>query len=679
METNKIYRIEVNPYMTKKATANFDFMKKFNGDIPMPKKTMTGKVLSETPKMVKMKLWDEDKTWEGYVVKSAILKCADITEPLDKEVSVSISYGKTIVDLGTDLDVKNRAVFLLSKFPVKETNGNCLYFSAFDFLDICAELEQLGLTVKRNPGNFLESLLVPENKVSEIEAPTPESLTDIQLFPYQKEGVEYGLAVDRFLLADEMGLGKTIQGALIAAGKKSMFGFKHCLVICGVNSVKYNWVKEVNEKTKLSGMVLAEGTADKLKQLEMLGHRLYTEAELNAMGKRDRAKAEKSNEINQAYFLVTNMETFRNESVVKKMEELCRTGVIGGILFDEIHKCVNSKSKQSKGILELKAKFKVGITGTPLVNRPTDAYFLFKWLEKTNKDMWGWNSVYQRKVGEYDYEFRNLEILKQNFDRIMLRREKKNVLDLPEKVFEEELIEMNEAQAELYKRIALMPVDDKNFIGAVKVLRLRQVTGSPNYVAGVFNLPMADMISAKLERLVERVQELVESGQKVVIFSNWIEMLDAMEGQIGDVLRVDKNTPMAERHEIEKLWLSEEEYTDIKHPVIIGTIKAMGTGMNLQTASNVIFFDEPWTSVDRDQAVDRCHRVGTKRTVNVYTLMMKDTVDEGVHDVVTGKKTMADFLLGYGASPEDIEEDDSAVFIPDDDEALSDCEIEMLL
>lgn len=641
------YRIKVMPYMTRKSSADFDFMKKFNDDCPMPDTVMTGELLRDEDKLVQMRLIsDKGIPWTGWIIRSSVTKAVDITEPVSRKVRVSVTGRKTMVDLGSDPETRERSLFLMERFELKDTDKGCLYFSAFDFEDICTELEQMCIPVERHAGTFFDTFLVKTEPVTDIKIPEPQSLTKTRLYPYQEEGVAYGLKHRYFLLGDDMGLGKTLQALLIATGKKEMYGFRHCLVICGVNSVKHNWVREIEKHTDQKGFVLADGSADRVKQLQGLGLACYSAEDIDAMGKRDRKKAEAANALNRAYFLVVNMEAFRHDAFAEKVKELCEDGQIGGILFDEMHKCINTESKQSKNILRIRAQFKVGITGTPLLNRPTDAYFTFAWLEKTKADFWQWNTVYRRKTGQYTYEDRNLWLLRQNFEKIMLRRKKEAVLDLPDKVYTEEFIELNEEQKKLYQLI-----EQEEYSPALsKIIRLRQVTGIPGAAASAVNgTAYLNTVSAKMERLAERIRELIEQKKKVVVFSNWIETLNALERYgITDVLRIDGSVPPEQRMKIAELWQSEPEGGHVGHPVLAGTFDAMGTGYNLQSATNVIFADEPWTSAKKEQAVDRCYRVGTKDTVNVITLMCRETIDEAVHDVVTGKKTMSELLAGYG-------------------------------
>ena len=651
MEINRKYRIKVEFYMTKKATPRFDFMKK-NGNVPMPFRVMSGEVLEIRGGLYLMRLEEKGKEWTGWVIKSAILKAVDITEPISDEVTVEIKNKKTVVDLGQGpSEKKERALFLLQRFQSVDTDGSKVYFSAYDFVDICKELQELQIPVLRRSGTFFSSLLSDKpNSYSGmfsdgIQIPDIEGLSKIELLPHQVEGVRFGLHNKNFLLGDDMGLGKTLQAILIACGRKQMYGFKHCLIICGVNSTTYNWRLEIEKVSYESAFVLADGGAAKLKQLEKVGTPKVSEILISGMGRKDARIARESNAMNEAYFWIVNIESFRNQEFVRKLQDLCRTGVIGGILFDEIHECVNSESKQAQGALAVSADFQIGLTGTPLVNEPMDSYFTFTWLKKTKFSLWGWKNIYQRKIDQYMTEDRNLWLLQENFSRIMLRRKKEDVLDLPEKVYENIYVDMNREQIQLYAEIQGLPVTECQ--PAVKFLRKRQAMGSIGLAQEkIHGCRTSNVLSPKMLKLLSLVEEIKAQKRKVVIYSVWTEILDEIEACLGPgVLRIDGSVPKERRVEIQELFQSEAEGGDIQYPILIGTTESCGTGLNFQSASNVIFFDEPFTNTEKEQAVDRCYRIGTKNFVTVVTLMTRGSVDEDVHDIVLGKKQMADVLV----------------------------------
>ena len=143
-------------------------------------------------------------------------------------------------------------------------------------------------------------------------------------FQHQIDGFEYGLNNDRWLLGDEQGLGKTKQVIDIAVAKKLVKGYKHCLIICGVNGLKWNWLNEIHTHSNEEGWIL--------------GQRI--KAGKTIIGSvPDRLEDLKNLDKINSYFLITNVETLRNEDIAKEIQKLCKGGTIGIVAIDEIHKC----------------------------------------------------------------------------------------------------------------------------------------------------------------------------------------------------------------------------------------------------------------------------------------------------------------------------------------------------
>jgi len=143
-------------------------------------------------------------------------------------------------------------------------------------------------------------------------------------FQHQIEGFEYGLNNDRWLLGDEQGLGKTKQVIDIAVAKKLQKGYKHCLIVCGVNGLKWNWLNEIHTHSN--------------EEVWILGQR-YKAGKLTVGSVADRVEDLQNIDNINPYFLITNVETLRNEEVVKELQKLCKDGTIGLVAIDEIHKC----------------------------------------------------------------------------------------------------------------------------------------------------------------------------------------------------------------------------------------------------------------------------------------------------------------------------------------------------
>lgn len=143
-------------------------------------------------------------------------------------------------------------------------------------------------------------------------------------FEHQIEGFEFGLKYDRWLLGDEQGLGKTKTVIDIAVAKKLQKGYKHCLVICGVNGLKWNWVNEIHTHSNEDAYIIGQRIKNDKIVIGSNADKYSDICALNAL---------------QAYFIITNVETMRDEKIVSEIANKCKSGEIGIIAIDEIHKC----------------------------------------------------------------------------------------------------------------------------------------------------------------------------------------------------------------------------------------------------------------------------------------------------------------------------------------------------
>lgn len=447
-------------------------------------------------------------------------------------------------------------------------------------------------------------------------------------FEHQTEGVLYGIKHKKWLLGDEQGLGKTKQSIDLALINKNEYGYKHCLIICGVNGLKWNWHHEIhthsNEECHILGMrmsknkLIVKGNAEKLDDL---------------------------NRIDELpYFIITNVESLRNKEITDKLVKLCKAKTIGMCVADECHKMKNPQSQQGKAFLKIDTDYKLALTGTPLMNTPLDLYIILRWLDYEEHTFYAFKNHHCIMGGYGGYEivgYKNIQELQDTLDTMMLRRLKQDVLDLPEKLFIDEYVEMTPKQEQIYRevsnqiranidQIAMSPNPLANLI------RLRQATG----YTGILSSTVQE--SAKLDRLEELVEDALANGKKVVIYSNWTQMTDAIQERLKkyNYCIITGETKDNMRQEYVDLFQNSDKYK-----IIIGTIGAMGTGLTLTAGTVEIFVDEPWNRALRDQAVDRCHRVGTTENITIYTLMCKNTIDERIHDIVERKGMMSDAIV----------------------------------
>lgn len=449
--------------------------------------------------------------------------------------------------------------------------------------------------------------------------------------PYEHQIVafNYGLENDRWLLGDEMGLGKTKEVIDIAVAKKLSDGYKHCLIICGVNGLKWNWANEIKTHSNESAHILGQRTRAGRTVIGSTTDKLYDITHLNDIS---------------SYFIITNVESLRDERINAELSKLCACEAISMIAFDECHKAKNPTTQQGKGILKLKAETMIAMTGTPLMNNPFDLYIILKWLGYEKHAFGAFKNHYATFGGFGGYEvvgYKNLDELQEQLDSIMLRRKKEEVLDLPEKTYIDEYVEMSPKQKKIYDEIT---ADIKMNIDMIKtapnplaeLIRMRQATGYTGILSSVIQE------SAKLDRMEELVEEAVENGRKVVIFSNWTQMTDEIykrlvkyrpaiiTGQTDDALRQDEVNHFQ---------------NDEKCKVLIGTTGAAGTGITLTAGTVEIFLDEPWNMALKEQAVDRCYRIGQKSNITIYTLMCENSIDCRIHELVQKKGAMADAII----------------------------------
>lgn len=448
-------------------------------------------------------------------------------------------------------------------------------------------------------------------------------------FKHQRKGFQFGLQHDKWLLGDEQGLGKTKQVIDIAVAKKIQNGYKHCLIICGVNGLKWNWINEISTHSEETGYILGQR---------------FKAGKLSIGSNADKLTDLQHVDDISSYFLITNVESVRDEAITQEIVKLCKSKAIGIVAIDEIHKCKNPQSQQGKGILKIQPDCRIAMTGTPLMNNPLDLFIILKWLGYEKHPFYAYKKHYCEYGGYGGYEiigYKNLDELQEQLNDIMLRRLKKDVLDLPNKLYIDEYVDMTPKQAKIYREVT---AEIKSNIDQIKMannpltelIRMRQATG----YTGILSSQIQE--SAKLDRMEELVEEALENGKQVVIFSNWTQITDVVHKRLSKqygLCLITGETPDNVRQEKVDMF----QRGEVK--IMIGTIGAMGTGLTLTAGTVEIFMDEPWNRALKEQAEDRCHRVGTTENVTIYTLLCKDTIDERIHDLVIKKGKLADALV----------------------------------
>lgn len=452
-------------------------------------------------------------------------------------------------------------------------------------------------------------------------------------FSHQIEGFDFGMSHDRWLLGDEMGLGKTKQVIDIAVARKEMYGYKRCLIVCGVNSLKWNWKNEIEIHSNETAYILGQRIKKRT-------------GEMYIGSNKDKLSDVKSLDSIPSYFIITNIETLRDDDITQGLKSWMLQDEINMIAADEIHKAKNPASQQGKAFISLNAECKIAMTGTPLMNSPLDLYIILRWLGYEKHSFYQFKNHYCVMGGYGGYEvigYTHTEDLEEQLQSIMLRRLKDDVLDLPDKIYVDDYVEMLAKQAIIYKEVK---ADIQSNIDMLEIspnplaemIRLRQATG----YTGILSSDI--QCSAKLDRMEEIVEDCIKNKKKVIIFSNWTSITDEAYDRLCNkqygIMQITGDTPDNARQKAVDAF----QNTDMTQ-ILIGTTSAMGTGITLTKASVIIFLDHPWSKALYEQAVDRAHRVGQKNNITIYNIMCKDTIDERIWKLVQKKGEISDIFV----------------------------------
>ena len=468
---------------------------------------------------------------------------------------------------------------------------------------------------------------------------------DAELRPYQHEGFAFLCHLTRLklggILADDMGLGKTLQTLTWIAwlNEKHIKNPKPALVICPA-SVLHNWRRESNRfAPQLRVLVLESGSAR---------HNLRKQ-------------------IPQHDLIVTNY------SILRRDLEALQKFPFRAIILDEAQFIKNPTAQVTQSVKQLKADQRIALTGTPLENRLLDLLSITDFVQP------GYLGNQEHFAETYDPkgEGEQGEIAQRVARRrlsaklrpLMLRRLKRQVAkDLPERIEVRRDCELGEEQRKLYlaelrrsREQIMQAVEEKGLMKSkIHVLaaltRLRQICCHPRLVG-------SDTASGKTETLMELLEPLLEEGQKVLVFSQFVQMLRLMEGECAA-----KNIPThiltgesKERQEIVQSFQN-----DPRAGVFLLSLRAAGTGLNLTTASYVVLYDPWWNPAVEAQAIDRSHRIGQTRTVHAYRLIAPGTVEEKIWELQQRKaKTISD-VLGEEGFAQSLSKDDLEYLFSED-------------
>lgn len=493
---------------------------------------------------------------------------------------------------------------------------NCLA-QALDYLTV---IDDIKLTLLEEPNSKKEEKLT-DDEIKNFR---------IRPFNHQLDAINFGLNHDNWLLLDAPGVGKTLEIICYAEMLKRRGLIEHALIICGVDSLRQNWKAEIQKFSSYDVKVLGE-------HINRNGKIQY-----NTISER---VEELKNPIKE-FFVVVNAATLRNENIIKVLTDKKNPNQFGLIAVDECHRFGRRSAVQSANLLKLKAKYKIAATGSLLVNTPQSCYIPLSWTGNDHSTLTNFKSQYCIFGGFGGHEvigYKNLEVLKDELESCMIRRTLQDVReDMPKKNLDYELVEMSDEHSKFYDAIkaGVKEEADKIELNASNLLalttRLRQATSCPSA------LTTQKIMSSKVERCIELAEDILDSGEKVIIMTHFKEPVSVLK----DLLK--KYNPLigtGDQSEAETQKNIDEFRNSKNRNLLIGTAQKIGTGFSMPECHYMILLELPFTASNLNQETDRIFRITSDKPIFIKILLCKDTIDERVKEIVEEKQDLSDYLI----------------------------------
>lgn len=542
---------------------------------------------------------------------------------------------KLVSDMGGQWDQVNktwRIVFTMSNLEA--------LIDGFDVVGVDETVEKAAIEQGSK-----EAKLEKLRCMSKADTPVSLKVPNLKacLYNYQKLGVMYaiinGVGV---LIADEMGLGKTLQAIAAALILKTKGLAKNALIVTPA-SLKFNWPLEI-EKFTDEKYVIVDGNADErvaqwLRE-DVFFHIVNSELLLEDLFGGREFKPKKGETAEQAVRRKTRM------AKAKARERILgpvRRRMWDFIAVDEAQMLKNHSSKRTRNVKQLRAKFRMALTGTPMDGRLEELHSVMGFVapgllgskmrffqRHVDTDFYGKVTGYKR-IGE----------VTERIQPFFIRRLKKDVLeDLPDKIYQNVPVLFSKQESDIYKALASNgheATEDEEAV--VAVIRCKQFCNWPEMVDDDCTK------SSKMDAFKEVLEEVViQNGHKAIIFSQYKEMLNVIAKNVKAMglryLRIDGDTPKRAR-----AAMQEQFNTDNSIDLMIGT-EAMSTGLNFTGADYVINYDDNWAPAIMAQREDRSHRIGQKEVVTVVNFICKNTIEERIRKVIYEKSKVSAMVLG---------------------------------
>ncbi len=478
----------------------------------------------------------------------------------------------------------------------------------------------------------LQELIQNLNNNQEVKPVAAPKEFHGELRPYQSRGVGWLAFLERWglgaCLADDMGLGKTIETIAFLLHLKQEGELDAPILLVCPTSVLGNWEREVKKFAPTLKVCIHHG--DK-----------------RSKGKTFVKEVTPYDVVLTSYPLV-----YRDEKTLAAVPWR-------GIVLDEAQNIKNPQAKQSQAVRKLKTGFRVALTGTPIENRLSELWSILDFL---NPGFLGTKQFFQRrfaipveKYGDRD----SLQILRSLVQPFILRRLKtdKNIIqDLPEKQEMNVFCGLSAEQGILYQKLVDESLEQIEAAEGIQrhgliltlLMKLKQVCNHPGHYLKQKKLTSGER-SGKLLRLEEMLEEVVAEGDRALIFtqfSEWGKLLKPyLEKKLGgEALFLYGATRRQQREEMVDRFQNDPEGPRI----LILSLKAGGTGLNLTRANHVFHVDRWWNPAVENQATDRAFRIGQKRNVQVHKFVCTGTLEERINEIIESKKQLAEQTVDAG-------------------------------
>ncbi|MEL6536728.1 MAG: DEAD/DEAH box helicase [Bacteroidota bacterium] len=446
------------------------------------------------------------------------------------------------------------------------------------------------------------------------------SALKVSLFPYQETGVRFATYREGAIIADEMGLGKTIQAIATAVSKKNLFGFRRTLVVCPA-SLKEQWKQEI-EKFCREKAVIAEGMPQQRAAI-------YRETE--------------------AYFVIVNYET-----VLRDLVEINRMAP-DFVVLDEAQRIKNFNTVTAQTIKRIRRKHALVITGTPIENRLIDLYSIMGFVDPEYLAPL-WEFSYQHCYFDQQAEqkitgYYNLQQLNERLKQVLLRREKRKVLqELPNVTEMQVPVELSVEQQAYHADFAagVSAILGKKYVTPFDQQRLMLLLNQMRMVCdSTFLIDKETYVSPKLKELRHILLEkldLPNNERKVIIFSEWTTMLNLIGKELKEMgityVMLSGKVAVKNRDKLVKKFAN-----DPKCQVFLST-EAGGAGLNLQMADTVINFELPWNPAKKNQRIGRIDRLGQRHEhLTVINFITKQSIEMKIASGLSLKTNLFEGVL----------------------------------